>query len=72
MCSSDLDSLSREELERRASPYGVPLAQLLRPATRREILVRMLRNLESIHAEAGDDALLARVRERLAVLGEGG
>ena len=63
------ESLSREELERRASPYGVPLAQVLRPASRREILVRMLRNLESIHAESGDAALLARVRDRLEVLG---
>lgn len=62
------DSLSREELERRSTGFGAPLAQLLKPASRREILRRMLRNLESIHAQSGDAELLAKVRGRLEVL----
>ncbi len=62
------DSLSREELERRSTGFGASLAQLLKPASRREILMRMLRNLESIHAQSGDAALLAKVRGRLEVL----
>ncbi len=64
------DSLSREELQRRATGFGAPLAQLLKPASRREILTRMLRNLESIHAQSGDAELLAKVRQRLEVLEE--
>jgi regulator of sirC expression with transglutaminase-like and TPR domain len=62
------DSLSREELERRSTGFGASLAQLLKPASRREILRRMLRNLESIHAQSGDAELLAKVRGRLEVL----
>ena len=64
------DSFSREELERRATGFGAPLAQLLQPASRREILTRMLRNLESIHAQSGEERLLGKVRERLKALGE--
>jgi len=63
------DSLSREELERRATGFGAPLAQLLRPASRCEILTRMLRNLESIHAQSGERDLLEKVRQRLEILG---
>ena len=64
------DSLSREEMERRATGFGAPLAQLLKPAPRREILVRMLRNLEAIHAQSGERVLLVKVRQRLEVLEE--
>jgi regulator of sirC expression with transglutaminase-like and TPR domain len=56
-------------LERRATGFGAPLAQLLRPASRREILTRMLRNLESIHAQSGERDLLEKVRQRLEILG---
>jgi regulator of sirC expression with transglutaminase-like and TPR domain len=64
------DSLSREELEKRATGFGSPLAQLLRPASRHEILTRMLRNLEAIHLQSGDDRLLSGVRHRLGILEE--
>jgi len=65
-------TLDREELQRRAAPYGASLGQLLQPAPAREILLRMLRNLRAIHEQAGDEALLEGVWQRLRILGEAG
>jgi regulator of sirC expression with transglutaminase-like and TPR domain len=62
-------SLDRDELARRAAPFGVPPERLLHPASSRQILIRMLNNLAAIHARRGDDALLGKVRERLQILG---
>lgn len=76
-------SLSRAELEERLEPYldddvqvglegagalADPLALFLRPATAREILARMLRNLASIHRNEGDLPSLLQVQQRLVVL----
>jgi len=76
-------SLSRGELEERLEPYldadsppgveaagalGDPLALFLRPASSREILARMLRNLASIHRGHGDLLRLLQVQQRLVAL----
>lgn len=76
-------SLSRAELEERLEPYldddvqvglegagalADPLALFLRPATAREILARMLRNLASIHRGEGDLPRLLQVQQRLVLL----
>jgi len=76
-------SLSRGELEERLEPYldadsatgveaagalGDPLALYLRPASSREILARMLRNLASIHRGHGDLLRLLQVQQRLVAL----
>ena len=41
---------------------------MLRAATPREVVARMLRNLEELHAARQDVERLALVRQRLAVL----
>lgn len=61
-------SLDRDELDRRAAPYGVSAERLLAPASARQILIRMLNNLRAIHVGQGDAALLAKVEERLRML----
>jgi len=61
-------SLGRSELDRRAAPHGVAAEHLLQPATARQILMRMLGNLQAIHAEQGRGDLLAKVGERLRIL----
>lgn len=71
-------SLSREELEERLSPYrrhaglvgdlDMPLAPFLRPATPREVIARMLRNLQEVHRRSGDWTRLLPVQERLVRL----
>jgi regulator of sirC expression with transglutaminase-like and TPR domain len=69
-------SLSREDLEERLEPYveqgaqpaHLPLALYLREAQPRQILVRMLRNLKSLHASTQDWRKLLKIQERLVVL----
>jgi regulator of sirC expression with transglutaminase-like and TPR domain len=72
-------SLSREELAHRLAdfrsrlPYealeiDLPLAHALRAASPRDIVGRMLRNLQEIHRSRGDEAGLALVNERLRLL----
>ncbi|MES2832787.1 MAG: SirB1 family protein [Pseudomonadota bacterium] len=69
-------SLSREELEARLEPYlpadsnplELSLASYLQPASAREILVRMLRNLKMIFFEQQVWARLLGVQERLMIL----
>lgn len=55
------------QLGRERKPDDLLLAHLL-PAGGREIIWRMLRNLEEIHRAQGDATRLAKVRERIAVL----
>lgn len=71
------DSLSREDLEEALLPYraqgsgeigALPLEQLLRPATPRQILARMLRNLKEVHRSHGHWERLLRVQQRLVLL----
>jgi regulator of sirC expression with transglutaminase-like and TPR domain len=79
-------SLSRHELEERLEPYldhdarlgveaagglGEALAEYLQPASAREILARMLRNLEAIHRASGDLLRLLQVQQRQVVLEPG-
>lgn len=75
-------SLSREALQEWLEPYlehalgraprrrsGVDvLSTFLVPAAPREIVARMLRNLEALHRQAGDWSRLLAVQERLVVL----
>lgn len=71
-------SLSQPELEERLQPWaiaqtgraaaGQALARWLRPATPRQIVARMLRNLARIHQTRGDDRALLAVRERMVAL----
>ena len=75
-------SLSKDELLERLTPLhaesgllreGEPvsdelLAYYLRSATPREIVARMLRNLEEVYRSQDDVARLAQVQQRLAVL----
>jgi regulator of sirC expression with transglutaminase-like and TPR domain len=72
-------SLSREQLEERLAPYRqrqaelpgrltLPLELFLRPASPRETLARLLRNLKEIHRSAGDVERLVPVLQRLTVL----
>jgi len=71
-------SLSREELAERLEPYkrsnglvgefDVPLGLYLQPATPREIIGRMLRNLKEIHQTQEDWTRLIAVQDRLVVL----
>jgi len=67
--------LDIEELRSRASPHldgGLPdddtLAKLLRPATPRMMLMRMLRNLHGTYAEAEDWVRAVRCADRLLSL----
>ena len=69
------DSLSREELEERLEPFvkqirsaGKPLADYIEPATPREILVRMLRNLKALYLERERWQPLLAVQQRLLIL----
>ena len=75
------ESLSKEDLQERLAPLhaetgllrdGVVSDELLkhylRAATPREVVARMLRNLEELHAARQDVERLALVRQRLAVL----
>ncbi len=70
--------LTNDELEYRLLPYtsgdrreaSRMLATVLPPASAREILARMLRNLRAIHGERGDLRRLHAVERRLAMLGE--
>lgn len=71
-------SLSKEELDERLLPYRreqgltgdfeVPLGLFLQPATAREILARLLRNLKEIHRGAQDWARALAVQQRLVIL----
>jgi regulator of sirC expression with transglutaminase-like and TPR domain len=72
-------SLGREELEERLQPYRhrigpagadeeVPLGLFLQPASGREIIARLLRNLVVIHRGSGDAERLAAVLHRLVIL----
>lgn len=78
----DGQSLSKEDLLERLTPLHAQsgllregeqvsddlLAHYLRAATPREIVARMLRNLEEIYIGGQDTARLAQVRQRLALL----
>ncbi len=71
-------SLSSDELEDRLTPYRrsqvlmgdpeAPLSFFLQPASARETLARMLRNLKEIHRTAEDWPRLLPVLDRLVVL----
>lgn len=71
-------SMSREALEALLVPYrrrqslpgssSLPLALFLQPATPREIVARMLRNLKEIHRSADDWLRLHAVLQRLVIL----
>ncbi|WP_431273731.1 SirB1 family protein [Variovorax ureilyticus] len=71
-------SLSREELSERLEPYkrsnglvgdfDVPLGLYLQPATPREIIGRMLRNLKEIHHAQEDWQRAIAVQDRLVAL----
>lgn len=74
-------SLGREDLSERLAPWlpGVQLtrpnavsddalAHFLRPATPREIIARMLRNLQEIYRRQEDGARLKQVQSRLNIL----
>lgn len=63
--------LNEDELRRRARPHfgeDVPdeaLMEILSPAPRRAILVRILRNLHALYAESGDWARAVRCTDRI-------
>jgi regulator of sirC expression with transglutaminase-like and TPR domain len=71
-------SLSREDLEERLAPYRrraglvgdmeVPLGLFLRAAEPREVIARMLRNLQEIHRDAEDWPRLLQVQDRMVRL----
>lgn len=71
-------SLSRDDLQDRLGPYlrrrgltgdfEVPLGLFLQPATARDTLARMLRNLKEIHLTACRWDPLLRVQDRLVLL----
>ena len=71
-------SLSREALEERLTPYRrrqglagdfeAPLGLFLQPASDRDVLARMLRNLKEIHRSTDDWPRLLAVQRRLVVL----
>lgn len=76
-------SLTRTELEDRLEPYlghearlglesgmglGELLGEYLQPASAREILARMLRNLARLHREDGDLLRLLQIQQRQVVL----
>jgi regulator of sirC expression with transglutaminase-like and TPR domain/catechol 2,3-dioxygenase-like lactoylglutathione lyase family enzyme len=71
-------SLSREELGERLEPYkrsnglvgdfDVPLGLYLQPASPREIIARMLRNLKEVHHAQEDWQRVIAVQDRLVVL----
>ncbi len=71
-------SLSRDELDERLVPYkrrqglqgefDMPLGLFLQPASPREVLARMLRNLKEIHRAVEDWPRLLSVQQRLVLL----
>lgn len=73
-------SLTREDLDERLAPFRrqmegtgaraaeASLAAWLQPATAREILSRLLRNLKEVHRSADDLPRLAAVLRRLVIL----
>ena len=77
-------SMSREALDSMLQPYrkrratagatgaagvgAMPLALFLQPATPRDTLARMLRNLKELHRTSGDERLQLAVQERMVVL----
>jgi regulator of sirC expression with transglutaminase-like and TPR domain len=71
-------SLSREELSERLEPYkrsnglvgdfDVPLGLYLQPASPREIIARMLRNLKEVHGTQEDWQRAIAVQDRLVTL----
>ena len=71
-------SLARETLDDMLTPYKqqhselekaqIPLEYFLRPASAREVLTRMLRNLKEIHTTARDWPDLLAVSQRLVAL----
>ena len=71
-------SLSREELGERLEPYkrsnglvgdfDVPLGLYLQPASSREIIARMLRNLKEVHHAQEDWQRVISVQDRLIAL----
>lgn len=69
-------SLSRDELEERLEPYIAPrpngseppLGFYLQPASARDILVRMLRNLKSVFLEQHAWKRLLAIQERMVIL----
>ena len=69
-------SLSREDLNERLEPWRlssgagdeVPLGLYLQPATSRDIIARMLRNLKEIHRTQEDWVRLIAVQDRLVAL----
>jgi regulator of sirC expression with transglutaminase-like and TPR domain len=68
-------SLGRDELRalfaRATGESGEPPPHLLDPATKAQILVRMLNNLRGIYESRGDTARLVGVLERIQVLAPG-
>ena len=70
------NSLSREELEERLEPFVAPhsngielvLDPYLQPAPKRDILVRMLRNLKTVFLEQHLWQRVLAVQERLVIL----
>ncbi|MFY8118421.1 MAG: SirB1 family protein [Roseateles sp.] len=68
------EPLSREALEEALQPFRAdwtapqPLERFLRPATSRQILARMLRNLKEIHRSEGDASAWLAVQQRLVLL----
>lgn len=68
-------SLSEEELRERlaqfagkAAAQSLPLEEFIEPASPRQILARLLRNLKAIHLEAGEHERALAVMNRLVVL----
>jgi regulator of sirC expression with transglutaminase-like and TPR domain len=66
-------TLSAAQLQARAAKAGpvaaeTPLELHLRPASARDILARLLRNLKAIHARASDWTALLEVQHRLVLL----
>ena len=61
-------SLDHEELLRRASAHGGSLERLLMPASSRQILIRMLHNLQAIYEQQGSTTRLDQVTARLRIL----
>lgn len=71
-------SLDREELEERLQPFRqqrglvgddeAPLGLFLQPATGRDVLARLLRNLKEIHRSVHDWQRLLSVQQRLVIL----
>lgn len=71
----DGNSLSQDELEERLTPYfppvdsaRFPMADVLRAATSRDILVRMLHNLKTIFLDGQQWQSLLAVQQRLVIL----